>query len=704
MTTAPAISIHDPTAGDQLAAWLASFPADSPALIVLAPVAGAAPKLPRAVEPLLRSAPVLLLAAAPVPAILDSGAAVAVHNAASAHGGAGNVLAAACGRRDLVLLAPDIELPDGWLERLRSVATASSAVALAAPLCAGGGFDVAPGMPVLRVAAARAAALGSARHPALLWAPSGCVYIRRLALDALGGFDEALPLTGGADLDLWLRAAAAALSGALVDDLLAVRPPAGGEPAPLHPATLGELVNRHPWLANRLAAEPALPVAEALAGARALVDGPRIAVDVTALRDITTGTQVLAIELLRALRASAPPQTRLAAIVADDAVPAVRALAARYTDTVVTPAELGRSANPRFDLVHRPYQIYASAELELLLSCARRLVVSNLDCIGYWCPTIADTPEQSLAYRQLARRTYAVADGVAYISADAAREAERHGLALPADRSCVTWMGVDHRLAEDVAPKPPPLREALGGAPFLLMVGNGFTHKNRSFALRLLQSLDSLYGWQGHLVLAGSPVPIPVPAVFQKRVHQPGVVREDHKRWLLAHAALVLMPSLAEGFGLVPFEAAALGTPALASRQASLAEVLGDEVRAITTFDPAEAAAIAWELVSDPAAARQQVTLIRERAAGFSWDRVAADTWAFYLRVLALPPRPRDGQAVAAEALLLQERLAAELVDYRQLMASRTLGPLIRGIILTHIRIRRLKDRILGSRYRSEHP
>ena len=111
-------------------------------------------------------------------------------------------------------------------------------------------------------------------------------------------------------------------------------------------------------------------------------------------------------------------------------------------------------------------------------------------------------------------------------------------------------------------------------------------------------------------------------------------------KWsLLRRAALVLYPSINEGFGIVPFEAAEAGTPTLSTRYASLAEVLGDDVLSLALHDVDADAATAWSILSDPAVAARQTERIRARGERFTWSAVAQRTWAFYERVLHMPRR-----------------------------------------------------------------
>ena len=54
-----------------------------------------------------------------------------------------------------------------------------------------------------------------------------------------------------------------------------------------------------------------------------------------------------------------------------------------------------------------------------------------------------------------------------------------------------------------------------------------------------------------------------------------GHVSSESRSWLMTIAAVVLYPSSAEGFGFVPYEAAALGTPSSFAHFGPLAELSG---------------------------------------------------------------------------------------------------------------------------------
>ena len=101
-------------------------------------------------------------------------------------------------------------------------------------------------------------------------------------------------------------------------------------------------------------------------------------------------------------------------------------------------------------------------------------------------------------------------------------------------------------------------------------------------------------------------------------------------RRLYTGARALLFPSLIEGFGLPPLEAAALGTPVALSDIAVHREVLGD---AALRFDPRDEDAITAaieRLDEDDALCRQLSERGRLRSAAFNWAETARQTLAVY--------------------------------------------------------------------------
>ncbi len=128
---------------------------------------------------------------------------------------------------------------------------------------------------------------------------------------------------------------------------------------------------------------------------------------------------------------------------------------------------------------------------------------------------------------------------------------------------------IDEIFLGQVEPQPDLLRQ-----PYFVICGAIEPRKNHALLFRIWRDLVAAYGpATPRLVIAGSPgfrsdetmallneMPEIRPyLIFAKGLSSPALAQ------VMAHARGILMPSLAEGFGLPPVEAIALGTPALVS-------------------------------------------------------------------------------------------------------------------------------------------
>ena len=112
-----------------------------------------------------------------------------------------------------------------------------------------------------------------------------------------------------------------------------------------------------------------------------------------------------------------------------------------------------------------------------------------------------------------------------------------------------------------------------------------------------------------------------------------GHVQEGELPALYSGAAMVVCPSLAEGFGLPVLEAMSCGAPVACSDRASLPEVAGG---AALLFDPLSTSAIAAamsELLERPALAKDLAARGFERSRSFTWEKTAAATLEVYRSV-----------------------------------------------------------------------
>ncbi len=181
--------------------------------------------------------------------------------------------------------------------------------------------------------------------------------------------------------------------------------------------------------------------------------------------------------------------------------------------------------------------------------------------------------------------------------------------------------------------------EAAGGrtytppSRYVLHVGNNARYKNREGVLDVFGHLQDLTDLE--LVMAGPP---PTDALrrlaapFGSRVRFLVDVTDGELAVLYRHAALLLFPSLYEGFGMPVQEAMAAGCPVVCSDTGSLPEVAGGAALTAPADDAAALAAHCRNLLEQEAL---RSTLRRkglERAATFTMNRMGAQLLAWYRR------------------------------------------------------------------------
>jgi alpha-1,3-rhamnosyl/mannosyltransferase len=130
-----------------------------------------------------------------------------------------------------------------------------------------------------------------------------------------------------------------------------------------------------------------------------------------------------------------------------------------------------------------------------------------------------------------------------------------------------------------------------------------------------------------------------------------GYVTEGELAALYRHAALVVLPSLYEGFGLPAIEAMYADTPLVCSNIAVLREVAGDAALYASIDRPEPFAECVIELLTDPALAKSLVAKGRERRRQFSWQRASEQTLEVWIEAAAMGIERRPRPALTAPTL-----------------------------------------------------
>jgi glycosyltransferase involved in cell wall biosynthesis len=117
-----------------------------------------------------------------------------------------------------------------------------------------------------------------------------------------------------------------------------------------------------------------------------------------------------------------------------------------------------------------------------------------------------------------------------------------------------------------------------------------------------------------------------------------GFVTDEEKRRLLRRSWAVLLPSPKEGWGISNVEAAACGTPAIASDSPGLRESVrhGETGFLVPHGDTRALADRMLALAAEPPLVARLGRAARAFAEGLSWERAAAATEAHLLRIIAL--------------------------------------------------------------------
>jgi glycosyltransferase involved in cell wall biosynthesis len=203
---------------------------------------------------------------------------------------------------------------------------------------------------------------------------------------------------------------------------------------------------------------------------------------------------------------------------------------------------------------------------------------------------------------------------------------------LDPERVVVTHPGVDRCFSECPDPAGAARLEKLGVAPpFVLAIGTASPRKN----------IAHLYDVWQQLALRGTRIPLVVAGLQQAAfaakqrsaadnntdIRHLGEVDEPTLVALYRAARAFVYPSLYEGFGMPPLEAMACGTPAVTSNATAVPEAVGDAALSVAPDDTAGWVAALERILTDEPLRTDLRQRGLQRAAMFTWEKAAAQTW-----------------------------------------------------------------------------
>ncbi|GAA0240883.1 glycosyltransferase family 1 protein [Halobacterium noricense] len=153
---------------------------------------------------------------------------------------------------------------------------------------------------------------------------------------------------------------------------------------------------------------------------------------------------------------------------------------------------------------------------------------------------------------------------------------------------------------------------------FILFVGSTDERKNLSRLLAAYKQLNS----DIELVVVGAQngIAFGKEQVDRSEIINLGYVSERELRYIYEQATLLAYPSLYEGFGLPPVEAAACGTPVLTSNVSAIPEIMGEAAEYV---DPLDVTSIrnGLDIIHDPERLTELSRKGKKQAKKYTWEK-----------------------------------------------------------------------------------
>ena len=207
------------------------------------------------------------------------------------------------------------------------------------------------------------------------------------------------------------------------------------------------------------------------------------------------------------------------------------------------------------------------------------------------------------------------------VSEYSSRQLVHYGVSTP-EKMIVVPNGADHltRVPPDYSVVE---RFGLNGRPYVLALSSLQSHKNIKVLFEAFRRPE-LAGV--HLILAGRAEG----AAFLRAGLEPsstvtftGAIDDAELSGLMRRAAATAVPSLTEGFGLVPLEAMSVGCPAVVSPCGALPEACGDAAIYADPDSPEQWAGALAELANSEQLRAARRAAGSARAALFTWSKSA---------------------------------------------------------------------------------
>lgn len=384
-------------------------------------------------------------------------------------------------------------------------------------------------------------------------------------------------------------------------------------------------------------------VGQAINFTRGKVDGLRILIDGSALGPQQMGTQVMIAYLCGALAAQNAVAKLYVGISNALEVPAYADFLKQNPKiSFVDSQTLTFPGVESVDILHRPFQPHEDIPWQRWREVAKRVIITVQDLIAYRNGSYFTTWPEWQHYRSGMKNACKLADGIIVLTDDVRNTVLDEQLPVRKEHVFTNNNGLNHIDRDAIGEIPSEfLRRHWSAAPFCLVMGATYAHKNRDLAVQIWKLLRER-GLPHRLVMVGASAPFGSSRV-EEAIEGAGYeddilalpdVNEAERYWLLRNCALVLSPTSAEGFGLLPFEAAMFGHPYVTVSFGPYKETLA-HADIPKTFDPKELADFAYELLTDDKKREANIKAARLVADTLTWEAHAKRCIDFYFQLLS---------------------------------------------------------------------
>jgi len=176
---------------------------------------------------------------------------------------------------------------------------------------------------------------------------------------------------------------------------------------------------------------------------------------------------------------------------------------------------------------------------------------------------------------------------------------------------------------------------------FVLYVGAIEPRKNLITLVRAMEEVYTATTLRPQLVIAGPKgwlsddlFTYVATSLIKDRIVLTGYLGDEDLRALYSACSVMSFPALYEGAGLPPLEAMACGAPVITSDARAVVEMTGNGAMSVAAMDHRALAQAIVKLLSNTSEREDLVQRGLKRAAQFTWERAAAETYETYLRAV----------------------------------------------------------------------